>query len=458
VTVAASAGVRLKTIAIDGEWRLDGWRVVDERVLRGPDGVLHWFVQPPTRRRWSETGTLMEASPCSWTASHDDQGVVVTTAGRCEADVLSMPPAVGRAFLDDRPEPLLVLGSFAPLAGPRDLERFLVGGTVLDTTDFDGRRCPSEQTALSLYRIARVRGGAFWDATADLVAAVVAGRIEASSGVPVHDLWRHGETHVRFLADAVLLLAAQAEREHDPRWLSACELAADGLETFTVSLAGQRWFVHDSLELRGGNDLVLNTHVQSLLAMRACGRDVQPGVAALESVLRLRPRRRTTATLALAVTLTEAARSAPGRAIARRAERLAARVAGRAARERARQPHLRLPGGHLARDVRSGAAPAHYLTVNLNDLAGLVRNVDCPKGRAALDAGVRFARRTGFFRSQLRAGDPLTTLVPVLLRNAGAPRAAARWAERALAAGWPATVGWPGYEDRLWSRLAAGTP
>jgi hypothetical protein len=88
---------------------------------------------------------------------------------------------------------------------------------VLDPTDFGGARCPSEQTALGLYRAARLRGGAFWDGVAGLVAGWVAERVRAES--PVHDLLGQGETHARFVADVL---------RPDPFLARLAELAAEG--------------------------------------------------------------------------------------------------------------------------------------------------------------------------------------------------------------------------------------
>jgi hypothetical protein len=210
--------------------------------------------------------------------------------------------------------------------------------------------------------------------------------------------------------------------------------------------------------MAGANGLVLNTHVQSLVALHACGVDIAAGTAALDWALRLRPPRGWGLPVAAATAAVDVLRAAAPPPLRARVDRWTHAVAARSARLRSRHHHLRLPGGWLARDVRDYPGPAHYVTVNLNDLAGLARNGSTPTVTRAVTSGVRLARGTGFFRAQRRAGDPLTTLVPVLLNNAGHPAAAARAAVAARRAGWPATIGWPGYQDRLWRRLEAGTP
>ncbi|MDQ1373157.1 MAG: hypothetical protein QOJ09_495, partial [Actinomycetota bacterium] len=252
---------------MDGALQLTGWHPSGDRQFRDNQGRLLWLVHPPVRRTRAPSGALLDARSEEWSAISAEGGAVLDGPPGSEVDFLELAPAAAEAFLADRSEPMFVLGSFAPLGGPRGLDAFLVGGDVLDTTDFDGRRCASEQTALSLFRIALHRGGPFWDGVADVVATWVAARVEGSGGAPVHDLWGHGETHTRFLADAVLLLAAQAERDTDRRWVRACETARRGLERLTAPTPGGPWFVHDTIELAGAHAhaLVLNTHVQSLI-------------------------------------------------------------------------------------------------------------------------------------------------------------------------------------------------
>src|SRR4051794_41824352 len=111
---------------------------------------------------------------------------------------------------------MTVLGSFTPLGGPSTLGRFLVGDQVLDTNDFGGRRCPSEQTALSLYRIARLRAGAFWSSVADHLTDVVATRL-AATPTPAHGVYGGGETPHRVLGDAAPPLQAPGRGDGGPR-------------------------------------------------------------------------------------------------------------------------------------------------------------------------------------------------------------------------------------------------
>jgi hypothetical protein len=426
-------------LALPGLRRAGPDRLVDAK------GNVTWMLHAPARRIWSATGCLADTRPVAYSVEEDDDGVRVVVDETSEVDLMQLTRVEAEAIDGDGPEALTVIGSFEPLGGAVDLARFFVGSTVLDTTDFGGRRCPSEQTALSIYRIARHRGGPFWNDVAEAVAEIVAARVRAApDGRPVHDLLGKGESHTRFVADAVLLLLAAGDG--DP-----ATAAMRGLDGLAVPTDGGCWYLHDTLEHDAGrNDLVLNTHVHALVASRAVGHDVAPAMAALDSALSLRGEPRGVV-LAAMLGISDRLRSrGRGHALAHRAEQMAAR-------SRTRTPHLRLPGGWVARDTALGPAPS-YFTVNLADLAVLERVGPSLRSTAALRAGLRFARASGHFAAQRVDRDPLAVLVPTLLRNAGRGDAARRAADATLAAGWAPAIGWPGYEDHLWAALPPGTP
>ncbi|MGH9085489.1 MAG: hypothetical protein ACRDYW_08555 [Acidimicrobiales bacterium] len=449
-----------RTERVEGHLELPGHHVAGPSTVVAPDGSALVLLNPPARRRWSASGVLLAAQEIGWRLVEDGPAVRIEVDEPCEVDLLALPPSAAAAMSVDWSEAMLVPGSFAPLEGPASLGRFLVGSQVLDTNLFDGRRCPSEQTALAVYRVARWRGGELWDAVADVVAELVARRVEGSpDGLLVHDLWGRGETHVRFLADAALLLLAQSERApDDPRWRTLADRACDALDLLTVPHGSGVWHLHDSLELDAGrNDLVLNTHLQVMVVRLAFGRDVTAGSGPLREVLRVPPpRARAIAIGATAFAATAVAARANGRTAAR-AERLVERARHAAEAASAGADGLRFPGGWTGRDASGRPAPPYYLTVNLNDLASLLRNRDVPEARHALRTGLRFAR-AGYLRWQRRHRDPIVVLQPALLRNAGLGTAADAVASELVRDGHAPAIGWPGRTDRLWSRLAEGTP
>jgi hypothetical protein len=434
---------------VRGSVEFPGTSVVGERLLRDAAGNLTWLIDAPRRRSWSAAGVLTLSEPAAFELLDGDGGAVLRCADpAAEAEAVELRDEAARAFERDASEPMTVIPSFRPLGGPTDLADYLVGGRVV--TGGPLGRWQVEQLALSLYRIARLRGGAFWDAVAEHVVRVVARRVEeAPGGRPVTDHWGKGEVHSRFVADAALLLSAQG----DPR----AGRAADALESFGVPFSGGRWYLHDSVEEGAGrNDLVLNTHLHALTALRACGRDVGPGLLALDAALgsKAHGARGLAAGTALAGSELAAA-FGPGAIGARAAQRAHARLARVAERQRV----LRIPGGFVARDASGAVAPSTYLAVNVSDLAVLQRNTPSASAATALAEGLRYARRFAYMRAELRGPRPAAqVLLPHALRNAGRTHEAERAAAAARRAGLAPIVGWPGYEDELWGRLARGTP
>ena len=453
---ARTGDFRVRTETVGDGLELPGMSQLSERLLGNEQGDRIWIVKPPELRSWAPYGVLSGAQAVDWSVEQRDRSVWVRAADpAAEVDLVEMTGDVARAFEDDRSESMTVVPTFRPLAGPDGLAEHLVGGHIL-TGDERGK-WPMDQTSAYLYRIARRRGGAFWHAVCTHLAAVTATRVEAAPrGRPVTDSWGKGETHVRYLADACLLLRAHAELTDAHRFRAAADRAADALESFGVPLSGGRWYLHDSVEEeRGRNDLVLNTHVHALVALLASGRDVGPGLRALETVLSARVGGRGSVSLGVALTAADLGRAfGPRRFVHGPASRLHELVAVRAAHQRA----LRFPGGFIARDASGEPAPWYYLSANLADLAVLSRNRPTPVAARALRAGLAFARRGAYLRAQLRAGDGLATVMPNALRNAGQLAEAVAAADRAAGAGFSPVIGWPGYTDALWSNLAPGTP
>lgn len=440
--MAEPRGWTWRSERLDPDLLLPGWRRTGERRLADTAGGVVLVTGEAAARTWTREGILTSSRPVAWAIEDTEDGVAIRAAETAEIDLLELHGAAA-ATADEAVAPMTVLGSFAAVGGADTLGQFLVGAQVLDTNDFGGRRCPSEQTALSLYRIARFRGGPFWTAVADHVAAVVARRI-AASPTPAHGVYGGTETHTRFLADASLVLAASGREDLARR-------AVEGLDRLSVPYAGGRWTLHDSDERdRGENWLVLNTHVQATLARLSLGDDVTGDLRAMDHALQLRPSRSAGASMAGRLLAADAAHGWLRRPTGGRAQQ-------QAAQSRRQSPHLVLPGGWIARDAGGGPAAA-YLTVNLYDLAALCANRPTPTAAAVLRRGLRYATFSGYFRAQRHDAHPQSVVQPLALRMAGHARAARRAATAATAGGWAPAVGWPGHEDALWPRLAPGTP
>lgn len=453
-------GWALRTVRIGRSTELVGWEACATRLMRPvpDDGRRLWLLNPPSVRRWSSTGTLLSDVPTGW----DLRGNRLSAADEsAEADLVELGGAEAAAMAADRSAATTVLGSFAPLTGPASLGRFVVAGRVLDTNVFGGRRVNSEQTALGLYRVLRLRRSPFWDGAARHVMNEVVRRVEsAGPGIgPVHDLWGRGETHARFLTDAwLLLLAGVEEGPADERIAAAADAAATMVEALGVRCGAGRWYLHDSLELAAGiNERVLNTHAQVVAAQLVAGLPTAASTAALDAALQMPRLTGAAVRAALGLAVADAVRAGLPARWSDRAEALGRAAHRSASRHRRQNRYLRGPLGHIARDNSETVAPSYYLTVNLYDLGVLAANADLPRVRRAFTAGVRYARHSGYFRAQLRDGHALAALVPIVLAQAGLPRAAERAAASARSAGVAPTPGWPGYEDRPWRRLRKGT-
>ena len=457
--LSTGRGVRLITATASGTGvAFPQARVEDPRRVRFADGSLTYVLNEPALRSWGTHDDLTDLEQVEWklTEEEGDARLVAAREG-AEVDLLELGPDAARS-LDERPEPLTVVPSFTPLGAATELGEYLVGGRVL--TGSETRRKPVDAVSLSIYRIARFRGGPVWDAVADHVANVVATRVEqAEGGNLVHHIWTGGETHVRYLNDAILLLAAHAERAGEERWRAALGRACALLdEHFTLDVPAGRWVLHDSLERDDArNHWVLNTHLQAILALQAAGQDVRDhldaAVAALEPRVTGAHGLRTATGLVVAETLRA---HGPRRHAGRRIASAYERAAGACSAARA----LRLPGGWIARDLSGDRRRVHYFTVNLTDLAGVVLATPDPPAALArcLEAGVRFGRASGFFRAEMRAATPLSALIPTLYRLVGTRSRAESAAERARRAGLAPMLGWPGYEDALWPRLGDPSP
>ncbi len=426
---------------------------MNERTARARNGDIVYVLNPPEVRRWGTYGDLLGAEHTDWRLVDDGPNARLRSDEESsEAELLELSGPAATALEQDDPEPLITTPAFEPFGGVADLGKYYLAGRIVTGV---GHKRRVDSTALSLYRIARWRGGPLWSGVADIIAAAMAERVESFSGPVPHDLLDLGETHVRYLNDALLLMVAHAEWRGENRWARAASRIVDSLEIYTVPYGGGRWLLHDSLEHDAGrNDLVLNTHVQGIIALSAAGVDTSAHRLALHHALEYRAGGAKAFRAVARITFLELLRAfAP--------QRLAGRMGGPypyASRICQEQQALRLPGGWIARDLSGKPAPGYYATVNLLDLGGYLANSGDELVRAPLKRAIRFALTSGFFAQQTRVNSPLAPLIPASLRVAGQNRWAAAFARRQIAGGGAPMIGWPGYTDHLWSNLAAGTP
>lgn len=449
--------VHVRTAIVpDGGVSLAGARVDGDDLVRFPDGAVTYVLNAPATRRWGQYGDLADARPVGWSLEAGSDGAVLKAAeAGAEVDLLELTGDAASAFLTDAPEPMTIVPLFEPIGGVRELGQYLTGGRVLTGTA--SIKKPIDSTSLALYRTARLRGGPMWLGVAAHVAEVTAARVEQVPAL-THDMWSAGETHVRFVNDALLLLVAHAEHTGEQRFRVAATRVCGLLDELSVDLPEGRWVLHDSRERDADrNDFVLNTHVQAIIALMAAGRDVRAELAALETALTPRVTGFAGIGAAGAIAAAETVRArGPRRTVRRRIPTAYARAARAAYHARA----LRFPGGWIARDLSGRRAPGRYLTVNLGDLAALAGSMRSPPPLLArsMARGVRFALRGGFFRAEVRDATPMSALIPAILQSVGEHDRAAAAAADCREAGIAPLPGWPGYPGRLWSRLGSGEP
>lgn len=451
---------QLRTVSFrKGEQVLPRYRIGGARELVADNGRRVWLLNPPELRIWSDD-SLLSRHEVGWGLRQVDDGVAIWTDDRrAEADLVELSHVAAEELSGPAREGLAVTPMCVPLHGPVDLSNYLVGARVIAPGSSDPYpRFPVDQTALSVYRIARWHGGAFWDGVANHIASATVERVmRAPTSGPITDLWGHREVHVRFLADTVLLLAAHAEARPGTHVNLALDRACRALEAYAMPWQGGQWIAHDSIEKQAGrNDLVLNTHIHAIVAMKAAGGDVTGPRQSLNIVLQSCVSGSAGRALGGALAVADLSRAHLPRRVS---TRIASRIHQSSAKYASEQRRLRFPGGFIARDASGQPAPWYYFAVNLNDLAVAMRNFPTPEIANALERALQFAKRSHYLHAQLRWRDSLTpTIAPAILRNASDDSAASAAAARALQSGLAPTIGWPGYVDALWSRLAPGTP
>lgn len=338
-----------------------------------------------------------------------------------------------RTVTGSESQPVFLWGSHGTYQAPSDIYRHLVHGQVFDLRFSwpHKRRSCSENEAHALHLALRSRELStrkrIYRILRDQILLSVLARQESDGA------WRHGiwtaymECHFRLHCSAMHMLMDCYSERPDPVIAGSLERAAAFITAQAADVRGETWFLHDSLEqseseieknIAGwrrcanplkapANTLVLNTHLDTLVALDRCARlGIAKGVdqGHLESARRLlrglledRPAERLYRLffwpIYLTLLPTERAKALP----------LPLRILKRLARERlvpllpalkCRYPRLVMPDGYIDRALSLETLADAYHSINLMDLVRYHRQFPGEPGiRALIDDALRFAHQ-----------------------------------------------------------------
>lgn len=433
------------TIATAGEYsvhtpRAGGW------LLKSGDlgGDAYWVPQAPVLRSLDSQGHIQ--SHCGATISAvgvSSSGMELTLEaprGRVLDMVVWRVPGDEQELLEslDRlmaleQQKYFLWSSHTAYSKPADLYLHLVHGHVYENHEVWPKywRVCSELDAYALYvtltGLKRATGKGLYDLLRRQVVYSVIAR-QAKDGGWYHGEWTdHMESHYRLHAGAMHMLAACLEETGDPAVGEALQKAAAFAASRIDRLDAGLWYLHDSLEenvetLKSypfryvasralgkseSNLLVLNTHLDTNIAMERCRRiSGDPSFDSLiasaretsHAVLNSKPAEWLYRTLFKAVELTflpsaqGAALPLPLRALKRVAWKY---LAPQLPRIKARFPRLVMPGGYIERDLVQCGMAVRYQPVNLMDLIRTRRLFDEPELDSLLEESFSFTLRSG---------------------------------------------------------------
>ncbi|MBV1928457.1 MAG: hypothetical protein KUG81_02985 [Gammaproteobacteria bacterium] len=327
-------------------------------------------------------------------------------------------------------------GSHGCVNNPGDLYRHLINGTVYDLRFSwpHNKKCFSENEAHALYTaysgLEKATGKMFYRFFQQQIILSVIHR-QANDGAWYHGMWTdETECHYRLHTSALHLLMDEFDR-------TGCEQVKVTLEKGVAFLSLNHdqldcgvWFLHDSLELndtamnsgpfqwisnrtlgkRPSNMLVLNTHLDTTIAInryQALTGDqqyaelIQAALASTRRVLGLTPADWLYKPLFWAIGLTmlptEKARklAAPVRAI----KRIAADFLIKKLPDiKARFPRLVMPNGYIDRELSLRTWALDYQTINLMDLARYARAFPGEFDEDILDEAMAFTHDSGLIQ------------------------------------------------------------
>ena len=298
-------------------------------------------------------------------------------------------------------------GSHGCINKPADLYRHLIHGSVYDLRYSwpHNKKCFSENEAHALYTVfsglEKTTGKVIYRYfQQQLVLSLI--QRQADDGGWYHGMWTDSsECHYRLHTSGVHLLMDEFQRTGCPHVKTSLQKAVTFLSKTTDQLDCGIWFLHDSLELSEqamnsgpfkwianktlgksvSNMLVLNTHLDTTIAINRYGRLtgdkqyqdlVNSALQSTRAVLGLNTADRLYKPLFLAIGLTmlptetASTLSLPVRAIKRFA---ADYLIKKLPDIKARYPRLVMPNGYIDRELSLRTWAIDYQTINLMDLA-----------------------------------------------------------------------------------------
>lgn len=327
-------------------------------------------------------------------------------------------------------------GSHGFLAKPGDLYRHLINGAVYDLRYSwpHNKKCFSENEAHALYTaysgLEKATEKTFYRFFQQQIVLSVIQR-QANDGGWYHGMWTdETECHYRLHTSALHLLMDEFDRTACSQVKTALERGVAFIAKHHDQLACGAWFLHDSLELndtamnsgpfqwisnstlgkRPSNMLVLNTHLDTSIAInryQALTGDqqyrqlIQSALASTRHVLGLASANWLYKPLFWAIGLTmlptKKARelAAPVRAI----KRIAANFLIKKLPDiKARFPRLVMPNGYIDRELSLRTWALDYQTINLMDLARYARAFPGEFDEDILDKAMAFTHDTGLIQ------------------------------------------------------------
>ncbi len=405
-----------------------------------------WFPDLPKTRRVNVDNCILSEQPApvyslSWD-SNNDLSFQIRSLENAVTDGIIWQ--FDEDFSDDATFSLLPIeaqgyflwGSHGCINKPADLYRHLIYGAIYDLRYSwpHNKKCFSENEAHALYTVfsglEKTTGKAIYRYfQQQLVLSLI--QRQADDGGWYHGMWTDSaECHYRLHTSGVHLLMDEFQRTGCPQVKASLQKAVAFLSKTTDQLDCGIWFLHDSLELSEqamnsgpfkwianktlgksvSNMLVLNTHLDTTIAINRYGRItgdnqyqdlVVSALISTRAVLGLRAADWLYQPLFWAIGLTmlptdKASKlSLPVRAVKRFA---ADYLIKKLPDIKARFPRLVMPNGYVDRELSLRTWAIDYQTINLMDLARHAYSFPQAFDESILDKAMEFTQSSGLIK------------------------------------------------------------